>query len=120
MTIEETDKVDKIVIEHATGKAMVLLSDHLPWDTDEGRHLELLQTKVYRYLDAIESGELYRRVSQTDGRQFAIVIYSQFELSPDGRNLVNNLTGYLAGMGVELRWILFDPNATPTIPNNPN
>ena len=58
MTIEDSDKVDKIVIERATGKAVLAISDHLPWDVDEGRHLELLQTKVYRYLDPIKSGEL--------------------------------------------------------------
>ena len=57
---------------------------------------------------------------QTNGRQFAIVIYSLFELSQDGRNLVNNLTHYLAGMGIELRWIHFDPNATPGKPDHPN
>ena len=55
MPIEDSDKVDKIVIERATGKALLAISDHLPWDVDEGRHLELLQTKVYRYLDPIES-----------------------------------------------------------------
>ncbi len=84
MTIEDIDKVDKIFIERATGKAVLIISDHLPWDVDEGRHLELLQTKVYRQLDGIESGELYQRAPLTNGRQFAIVIYSLFELSQDG------------------------------------
>ncbi len=78
MTIEDTDKIDHINIEHATGKVLLVISDHLPWDIDEGRHLELLQAKVYRYLDAIESGELHRRFPQTLGRQFAIAIYSLF------------------------------------------
>lgn len=120
MTIEDADKVDKIVVERATGKALLAISDHLPWDVDEGRHLELLQAKVYRYLDGIDSGELYRRVPETNGRPFAIAIYSLFDLSQDGRNLVTNLTGYLAGMGIELRWIHFDPNATPRKPNESN
>jgi hypothetical protein len=113
MTIEQLDKVDKVYVEDATGKAVVVIIDHLPWEIDEGRHLELLQAKVYRQLDGIESGELYRRVAMTDGRPFAIAIYSRFPLSRHGRNLVDNLTRYLAGMGVELRWILFDPKATP-------
>ncbi len=120
MTIEDSDTVDKIIVEPATGKALLAITDHLPWDIDEGPHLELLQTKVYRYLDVIESGELYRRVPRTDGRQVVIAIYSLFELSQDGRNLVNNLTGYLSTMGIELRWIHFDPNATPPRPDRPN
>lgn len=120
MTIEEADKVDKIVVERATGKALLAISDHLPWDVDEGRHLELLQAKVYRYLDGIESGELYRRVPETNGRPFAIAVYSLFELSQDGRNLVNNLTRDLAGMGIELRWVHFDPSAARDKPASPN
>lgn len=120
MTIEDADKVDKIVVERATGKALLAISDHLPWDVDEGRHLELLQAKVYRYLDGIESGELYQRVPQTNGRPLAIAIYSLFELSQDGRNLVNHLTRDLAGMGIELRWIRFDPNAAPVKSDHPN
>jgi hypothetical protein len=92
----------------------------LPWDVDEGRHLELLQAKVYRQLDVIESGEIAERVPFARGRPFAILIYSLFELSQDGRNLVSNLTHYLAGMGIELRWIHFDPNINPFKPILPN
>jgi hypothetical protein len=120
MTIEDTDKIDHISIEPATGKTLLTISDHLPWDTDEGRHLELLQAKVYRQLDAIESGELNRRFPQTSGRPVAIQIYSLFELSQDGRNLVDNLTPYLAGMGIELRWILFEKEEAPSKPVLPN
>jgi hypothetical protein len=120
MTIEDTVKIDRIILEHASGKALLTISDHLPWDTDEGRHLELLQAKVYRQPDAIESGELNRRFPQTSGRAVAIQIYSLFALSPDGRNLVDNLTPYLAGMGSELRWILFENDAAPSKPVPPN
>ncbi len=120
MTIEDIDKIDHITIEHATGKAVLTISDHLPWDIDEGRHLELLQAKVYRHLDAIESGELYRRIPLTRGRPFAIQIYSLFDLSQDGRNLVGNLKNYLAGMGIELRWVFFEKEEAPSKPRLPN
>ena len=120
MTIEELDKIDRTYLDPSTGHAVLVITDHLPWDVDEGPHLELLQAKVYRQLDAIESGEVAEKIPFTRGRPFAIAIYSLFELSQDGRNLVNNLTHYLAGMGIELRWIRFDPNATPAKPNRPN
>jgi hypothetical protein len=120
MTIEELDKIDRTYLDPGTGHAVLVITDHLPWDVDEGPHLELLQAKIYRQLDAIESGEVAEKISFTRGSPFAIAIYSLFELSQDGRNLVDNLTHYLAGMGVELRWIHFDPNATPGNPNPPN
>lgn len=120
MTIEDLDKIDRSYRDPNTGHAVLVIIDHLPWDVDEGRHLELLQAKVYRQLDAIESGEVAERISFARGRPLAIAIYSLFELSQDGRNLVNNLTHCLAGMGVELRWIHFDPNAAADKPDLPN
>jgi hypothetical protein len=120
MTVEDLDKIDRVYRDPDSGHAVLVITDHLPWDIDEGRHLELLQAKVYRQLDVIESGEIAERVPFARGLPFAIAIYSLFELSQDGRNLVNNLTHYLAGMGIELRWILFDPNAAPVKPSPPN
>ncbi|MGA2492027.1 MAG: DUF6572 domain-containing protein [Roseiarcus sp.] len=120
MTIEDLDKIDRSYRDPDTGHAVLVITDHLPWDVDEGRHLELLQAKVYRQLDAIESGEVAAKIPFARGRSFAIAIYSLFELSQDGRNLVNKLTHCLAGMGIELRWIHFDPNATPIKPDHPN
>jgi hypothetical protein len=120
MTIEDLDKIDRSYRDPDTGHAVLVITDHLPWDVDEGRHLELLQAKVYRQLDAIESGEAAEKIPFARGRPFAIAVYSLFALSQDGRNLVNKLTDYLAGMGVELRWIHFDPSATPVTPDQPN
>ncbi|HEY1944105.1 MAG TPA: DUF6572 domain-containing protein [Roseiarcus sp.] len=116
MSIEDLDKIDRVYRDPDTDRVVLVITDHLPWDDDEGRHLELLQAKVYRQLDVIESGEVAEKVPFARGKSYAIAIYSLHELSQDGRNLVNNLTPYLAGMGVELRWILFDPKATPPKP----
>jgi hypothetical protein len=120
MTIEELDKIDRSYRDPDTGHAVLVITDHLPWDIDEGRHLELLQAKVYRQLDAIESGEVAEKIPFARGRPFAILIYSLFELSQDCRNLVANLTDYLAGMGIELRWVLFEKDEAPSKPVPPN
>ncbi|MFZ1965275.1 MAG: DUF6572 domain-containing protein [Roseiarcus sp.] len=120
MTIEDLNKIDFVSVERATGKAVLTISDHLPRDIDEGRHLELSQAKVYRQLDVIESGEVNELIPSARGRPLVIQIYSLFELSQDGRNLVNNLENYLAGMAIELRWILFENDPTPPKPILPN
>ena len=120
MTIEDLDKIDRVYRNPNSGHAVLVITDHLPWDVDEGRHLELLQAKVYRQLDVIESGEIAEKVPFVRGHPFAIAIYSLFALSQDGRNLVDRLTRYPAGMGVELRWIHFDPNAAADKPSSPN
>lgn len=58
MSIEDADVVDFISVG-ASGAAELTISDHLDWEDTE-RHIELLQYKIYRYLDFIESGELYQ------------------------------------------------------------
>ena len=88
MTIEDLDKIDRVYRNPNSGHAVLVITDHLPWDVDEGRHLELLQAKVYRQLDVIESGEIAEKVPFVRGHPFAIAIYSLFALSQDGRNLV--------------------------------
>ncbi len=120
MTIEQSDTTDFVTIEKATGKALVTISDHLPWTIDEGDHLVLLQTKVYRDIDGIESGEIVVRYPQLKGRSFTIDIVSLHPLSPNGELLLNNAKQYLDEMGVELRWTLYQPKPKPANPPAPN
>ncbi|MGD0565410.1 MAG: DUF6572 domain-containing protein [Roseiarcus sp.] len=127
MAIDQQEKIDFVSTERATGKVLLTISDHLPWIVDEidplydeGDHLYMLQNKVYRYLDFIESGELYERFPQTKGLPVVINICSLHPLSENGRNLVNNLTRYLGGMGVEVRWELYEPKAASCGAPTPN
>lgn len=55
MTVEQMDVIDFAAIDRDAGEVLFVISDHLPWYRDEGRHLELLRTKVYRRLDEIEA-----------------------------------------------------------------
>ena len=120
MTIEQPDIVDFVTVEKATGKALLTISDHLPWTIDEGDHLVLLQTKIYRYLDGIESKEIVERYPQLKGRSFTINVISLHPLTPNGELLVNNAKQYLSEMGVELRWTLYEPKPKPANPPAPN
>ena len=45
MSIEQPDTVDFVSIDDETGRALLTISDHLRWDTEEGTHLLLLQEK---------------------------------------------------------------------------
>ncbi len=62
MTIEDFDKIDRSYRDPNTGHTVLVITDHLPRNVDEVRHVELSQAKVYRQLDVIESGEIAERV----------------------------------------------------------
>ena len=81
MSIEQTDVVDFVTIEHGSGRVLLTISDHLNWDEDEGEHLLLLQEKMNAYLRFIESGEMEERVPQTRGRPVTINVIGKFPLS---------------------------------------
>jgi hypothetical protein len=57
MSIEQSDVIDLIGVENDTGKVVLTISDHLDWDSPNS-HLRLLQDKINRYVDFVDSGEI--------------------------------------------------------------
>jgi hypothetical protein len=110
MSIEETTTVDSVTIENATGNALLTISDHLPWTSEEGRHLELLQEKINAYLRFIESGELVTKLPEAEGRQVIINLIGKFPLSEPGKLFVERAANAIKSAGFELRVTLMQPH----------
>ena len=68
MRLNDPDTVDYLGLEKETGCVVVTLVDDCGWE-DEMQHLGLLQAKVNRYFDFIESGEVYQQLAETTGRK---------------------------------------------------
>src|SRR6266540_2021756 len=66
MSISETDKIDVIGIDSASGDVILTVSDHLDWE-DVGTHLLQLQEKLNTYLAFIESGEMLESYPKSAG-----------------------------------------------------
>jgi hypothetical protein len=111
MTIEQADVIDTIALNEAKGQAVLIISDHLPWDIDEDDHLLMLQTKINSYVDAIESGELFRKRPRTIGKHLAIQIAAKYSLSANGQKLVDAIKAHLLAFGLELRVQLYEQDA---------
>jgi hypothetical protein len=60
MPIDRTHVVDFIVPNDRDGNTSLIISDHLPWDTDELHHWYLLQEKVNAYLPYILDGKMLK------------------------------------------------------------
>ena len=75
MSVDQTETVDAIGVDKATGKTLLSISDHLPWSDD---HLLILQKKLNSYLRYLESGEVYDSYPSAKGREFVIQLYLKY------------------------------------------
>ena len=60
MAVEDTDVVDFVSTHPGGDSVQLTITDHLDWSNGEA-HARVLQKKIYRYLDFVESGELYEQ-----------------------------------------------------------
>ncbi|WP_158812519.1 DUF6572 domain-containing protein [Methylocapsa sp. S129] len=103
MTIEQLDVIDIVTINDAANEVRLFISDHLPWDVDEGEHLLLLQSKLNLYLHVIESGQLYEQCPRSIGRDVIIEIAPIFPLSAQAQRLFVLCQGVVRNAGFDLR-----------------
>jgi hypothetical protein len=104
MTIENINSVDFISLPKNNRRDVILsIVDHLDW-SDEINHLKLIQSKIYRYLDFIESGEIYEKYPDAKGKNFIIEISGAYPLAVRGKELVDVLADYLSKQNYILRW----------------
>ena len=110
MSISETETVDFATIDKATGDVWLVITDHLPWDEDEGGHLLLLQDKLNAYLRFIESGEMLQQFPQLGGRRICIVLAGKFPLSDRAQRFIEMAGAAIKSAGFALQFRLAHAN----------
>lgn len=102
MSIEQTNVVDFIGIEESTGRVVLTISDHLPWDDDE--HFPLLQEKLNRYLAFIESGEIHESYPEASGRMPVIDLVLKHRPGEEVVRLLELAKEQIEGGDIEFRY----------------
>src|SRR5271170_6086103 len=110
MSIDEPDKIDAATIDNATGDLWLTITDHLPWDENEGSHLLLLQNKLNAYLRFIESGEVFAKIPDSEGRKVVINLVGKFPPSPPAGLFLAKAQAAVEGAGFRLQFSLVRPN----------
>ncbi|MGE8359563.1 DUF6572 domain-containing protein [Pseudomonas sp.] len=100
-TIEDTNKIDAIGIDSATGKVSLKIFDHLDW-SDEQRHLYLLQEKLNSYLRFLESQEIYEAYPAASGREFVVSIDFAITPSANALKFIETVSSIMEGAGFTL------------------
>lgn len=103
MPVDDPKVIDLVSVPKGEpGPAIVYIVDHLPWGDLESDHLVMLQTKMQRCLDFIESGQLVRDFPTAKGRSVMITISAIYPLSQQARNLLDWTTKYVRELGFDL------------------
>ena len=110
MSIDQTDTIDFATIDKASGDLWLTISDHLPWEGNEGNHLALLQNKLNAYLRFIESGEVFKKVPDAEGRSIVINLVGKFPLSQKADSFFEKARAAIEGAGFRLEFSLVRPN----------
>jgi hypothetical protein len=110
MSIDQTNSIDFATIDKASGDLWLTISDHLPWEGYEGDHLVLLQNKLNTYLRFIESGEVFRKVPDAEGRTIVINLVGKFPLSQKADRFFEKAQAAVEGAGFRLQFNLMRPN----------
>lgn len=102
MALEEVNKVDFAGIEKDSGLAVLTIADDWDWD-DVHEHLIKLQAKFSKYLDFIESGEIWTSYPAAVNRKIAIDVISRFPPPPIAFEFLEKATEYAKQIGVIVR-----------------
>ena len=98
MSITELEKIDFISID-PKGLVRLTISDHLDWD-DEELHLRTLQDKINRYIEFIESRQIYEKYSDAEGKELRIDVVSKYEFTTLGNNFIRVVNDRLVELGL--------------------
>lgn len=80
MTILDKGTVDFVSIDKASNDAILILADHLSWDTESEymEHMLLIQEKINSYVSYVESGQLDKDYPSKRPRKVRIELVSKF------------------------------------------
>ena len=90
MTVEQTDAIDFISLSPDGSRVVLTISDHLDWEDGE-KHASALQTKIYRYLDFVDHGELLVTYPKAVDKQVVIAIRGREPLTAYGERFLENV-----------------------------
>ena len=107
MSVDQTNVVDAIGVDNATGDVVLTITDHLEWTGSDNEHLFLLQEKLNTYLRFVESGEMLETYPDAKGRAVLIDVVYKYPLSQPAQVFYNQVAQIVEDAGMKLRHRLF-------------
>src|SRR5215471_7065755 len=105
MTVEDKDLIDRMGRDRKTHEIVLFIFDHLPWTEDKHEitaHLAFLQDKIYRYLDFIESGEIYETYPSEPEEKPRLALFAKYQLNEEAKAFFDRIQKYVSQQGFNL------------------
>jgi hypothetical protein len=125
VAVDNPDVIDAVGTSRATCEVVLTIADHLPWE-ESHEHLVILQDKLNRYLEFIESGQLAEEYANAKpGVPVRIDIAFKYRSSTDGERFLElaRETAQGAGWGFSWRvpaWAAEEKSFHPSNPRVPD
>jgi hypothetical protein len=107
MAVDNPDVVDAIGTERATDIVVLTISDHLEWDSDN-QHLEALQEKINKYLEFIQSGQLFESYPQAVGKSLRIDVICKYPPTRAAKRFLTAAQEVIKRAGWSFSWSVLD------------
>ena len=88
MTVEQSELIDAIGTDNATGEVVLSILDHLPW-TDE--HIRVLNMKFATYSNFIKGGGLSKEFGCSGDSKIKILLLLKFRPNRDGEDFLEKV-----------------------------
>ena len=98
MSVTDIEKIDLISTD-PKGVIRLTISDHLDWEEEES-HLRTLQDKINKYLEFIESGQIYDDYPEAKGKELRIDVVSKYDLTELGNDFIRIVDDKLIESGL--------------------
>ena len=107
MSVDNPKVVDAIGTERTTDIVVLTISDHLEWDGDN-QHLEVLQEKINKYLEFIQSGQLFESYPQAVGKQLRIDVICKYPPTRAAKRFLTAAQDVIEQAGWSFSWSVLD------------
>jgi hypothetical protein len=104
VAIDNIDIIDLIGIDKHTGEVILTISDHLDW-ADIYAHLDILQNKINRYINFVESGEIYEHKKEALEKRIVIEVFGKYNLPIEAVDFLKAANVFLTDLKVEVRFM---------------
>ena len=101
MTVEDSNQIDFVAMRPGDPDVLLVIADHLDWSAAED-HARRLQDKIGRYLDFVQSGELWETFPHARGRRVIIRVHAKFPFTDYASKFLDKTAAAVAESGCRL------------------
>jgi len=106
MTVEQFNIVDFAVVHDERKKIVLFITDHLEWEDNE--HFLILQEKLNKYLDFIESGDIWEKYEDKKDYDCAIELVVKYNFTEEAIEFLEKIREIVEELGFEFTYKVAD------------